>query len=194
MRTSAVPAELAYFAQSRVLYDRLLGRMPVVLSRAGFTLVDRRASKLLNRYHLALTDTFVSEGALKDRIGRELVPDSLAGSFEQTSADVERRIDVLGSQLTSFDPTLTAALEKSRAKIVYQLGKLRRKTELEALRRDGRAAAEATYLNGLLYPHGHLQERFHSILPFLAEHGLDLVDRLYDLVKVDCPDHRVVTL
>jgi len=62
------------------------------------------------------------------------------------------------------------------------------------LRRDARASEEARYLSALLYPHRHMQERFYSILPFLAQHGLDLVDRLYEVVQVDCPDHRVVTL
>jgi uncharacterized protein YllA (UPF0747 family) len=188
------PAEIAYFAQSRVIYDRLLGRMPVVMARASFTFLDARAAKLLARYRLALTDALVSEGALRDRIARALVPESVGNLFAQTSSEIERRLDHLGAELASFDPTLTASLGKSRAKIVYQLGKVRRKTELEGLRRDGRATAEAAYLSRLLYPHGHLQERFHSILPFLAQHGLDLVDRLYDLVKVDCPDHRIVTL
>ncbi len=188
------PAELAYLAQSRVIYDRLLGRMPVVMARAGFTLVDARAAKLLERYGLSLTETLVPEASLKDRIARKLVPESLVSRFEHTSAEVERRLDQLGSELSPFDPTLTAALGKSRAKILYQLGKVRRKTEAEALRRDGRASAEAAYLSALLYPQGHLQERTYSILPFLAKHGMDLVDRLYDLVKVDCPDHRVVTL
>jgi uncharacterized protein YllA (UPF0747 family) len=188
------PAELAYLAQSRVIYDSLLGRMPVVMARASFTLVDARGTKLLERYKLALTETLVSEGFLKDRIARKLVPDSVAAVFEETSADIDRRLGHLGSELASFDPTLKAALDKSRAKIEYQVGKIRRKTETEALRRDGRASAEAAYLSNLLYPHGHLQERFYSILPFLAKHGLELVDRLYDLVKVDCPDHRIVTL
>ena len=43
----------------------------------------------------------------------------------------------------------------------------------------------------MLYPHRHLQERFYSILPFLAQHGLGLVDRVYDAVELDCPDHRI---
>ena len=34
------PAELAYFAQSQVLYERLLGHMPRLVSRSGFTLFD----------------------------------------------------------------------------------------------------------------------------------------------------------
>src|SRR5215472_13650846 len=39
------PAELSYIAQSEVVYHHLLGRMPVMLPRAGFTLVDTKASK-----------------------------------------------------------------------------------------------------------------------------------------------------
>src|SRR5204863_3977487 len=44
----AGPAEISYFAQSETLYRNLLGRMPVMLPRAGFTLVDTKAQRLLN--------------------------------------------------------------------------------------------------------------------------------------------------
>ncbi|MGH9647580.1 MAG: bacillithiol biosynthesis protein BshC, partial [Bryobacteraceae bacterium] len=188
------PGELAYFAQSQVIYDRLLGRMPVVVSRASVTLLDARAAKLLTRYGLALTDALVPEETLKERIAHALVPKAVAGLFEETSGEITRRLDRLGAGLETFDPTLVAALGKSRAKVLYQFEKLRKKTEREALRRDARASEEARYLSSLLYPHRHMQERFYSILPFLAQHGLDLVDRLYDAVQMDCPDHRVVTI
>ena len=188
------PGELAYFAQSQVIYDRLLGRMPVAVSRASFTLLDARAAKLLARYGLALTDTLVPEDSLKERIAHALIPDTVASLFEETSAEVTRRLDRLGEGLEKFDPTLAASSSKSRAKVLYQFEKLRKKTERETLRRDARASEESRYLSALLYPHRHMQERFYSILPFLAQHGLDLVDRLYEVVRVDCPDHRVVTL
>jgi bacillithiol biosynthesis cysteine-adding enzyme BshC len=187
------PAELAYLAQSRVIYERLLGRMPVVLSRCGFTLLDSRASKLLERYRMTLTDTLVHEESLKDRIAEALIPASLKREFQDTAADFAGRLDRLGREIELFDHTLSAALAKSRAKILYQLEKTRRKVERETLRRDVRASSDARYLSGLLYPHRHLQERFYSILPFLAQHGMDLVDRLYDTVQLECPDHRILT-
>ena len=37
----------------------------------------------------------------------------------------------------------------------------------------------SNYLLGLLYPHRHLQERFYSILPFLAKHGTQVVEPIY---------------
>ena len=188
------PGELAYFAQSQVIYDRLLGRMPVAVSRASFTLLDARAAKLLARYGLALTDTLVPEDSLKERIAHALIPDTVASLFEETSVEVKQKLDRLGEGLEKFDPTLAASSSKSRAKVLYQFEKLRKKTERETLRRDARASEESRYLSAVLYPHRHMQERFYSILPLLAQHGLDLVDRLYEVVRVDCPDHRVVTL
>jgi bacillithiol synthase len=188
------PGELAYFAQSQVIYHRLLGRMPVATSRTSFTLLDARAAKLLQRYGLTLTDTLAPEEAVKDRIAHALIPAPVASLFEETQAEVTRQLERLGAGLDSFDPTLAAALGKSRGKILHQFEKMRKKAEREILRRDVRASEEARYLSSLLYPHRHMQERFYSILPFLAQHGLDLVDRLYEVVRVDCPDHRVVTL
>jgi bacillithiol biosynthesis cysteine-adding enzyme BshC len=187
-------AELAYFAQSSVIYDRLLGRMPVVMSRCGFTLLDARADKLMTRYRLSLADALVPEESLKDRIARMLVPESVERAFEETSEAVERQLGRLGEELERFDPTLAASLAKSRAKMLYQIQKVRWKTAHEIMRRDTRATADAQHLSNLLYPHRHLQERFYSILPFLAQYGFDLVDQLYDAVELSCPDHRILTL
>jgi uncharacterized protein YllA (UPF0747 family) len=96
--------------------------------------------------------------------------------------------------LTSFDPTLASALDKSRAKIIYQLAKIGRKTGRETLRRDARAAEDARLLSSLVYPAKHLQERFYSILPFLAKHGDGLLDTLYDNIHLDCPDHKYLVI
>jgi bacillithiol biosynthesis cysteine-adding enzyme BshC len=188
------PGELAYLAQSQVIYDRLLGRMPVAISRSGFTLLDARSGKLLERYRLPAAQTLVPEDVLKERIARALVPERIEKSIETARAGIIGKLDRLRADLEIFDRTLAAALDKSHAKIVYQIEKMRRKTEREALRRDQRATSDAHHLSTMLYPHRHLQERFYSILPFLAQHGPSLVDRLYDAVELDCPDHRTYTI
>ena len=74
------------------------------------------------------------------------------------------------------------------------LDKIQGKAAREALRRDARAAQDAASLSGLIYPQRHLQERLYSILPFLAKHGLGLVDQIYDAIQLDCPDHRMMVV
>jgi len=188
------PAELAYLAQSQVIYDRLLGRMPVMISRAGFTLLDVHSTKLLTRYNLAVPQVFIDQEHLKERVAHALVPESLEQSFTSGTEGIMHQLDLMRNELDAFDHTLSASLEKSRAKISYQLEKARRKTASEMMRRNDRAAGDAQYLTNYLFPHRHLQERFYSILPFVAAHGTDLVESLFNAVRLDCPDHRVVNI
>lgn len=188
------PAELAYLAQSQVLYDELLGRMPIPHGRNGFTLLDQRSAKAMDRYGLEVRSLLHGEDAVRDAIARRLVPSGLSQLFEQVKQSTTESLDRLGKDLTRFDATLAAALEKSTAKILYQLSKIERKTARETLRRDERAAGDARSLSGLVYPEKHLQERYYSILPFLAKHGYGLLDTLYDSVHVDCPDHKILVV
>lgn len=188
------PAELAYLAQAKVLYDDLLGRMPVAMHRSGFTLLDARAKKLITRYQLVWPSIYEGEEGIRAAIGARLVPPQVQQALAQSHRDVEAAIARVGSALSGFDATLAAALEKSHAKIAYQLTRIERKTERESLRRDARAGEEAHYLGGLLYPNKHLQERLYTILPFLAKHGFDLFDVIYDNIRLDCPDHQVLVV
>jgi bacillithiol biosynthesis cysteine-adding enzyme BshC len=186
------PAELAYMAQAQVIYRALLGRMPVVLPRSGFTLLDARATKLLKRFGLQVADIFGGDSAVRERIAHTLVPESVSKTFSKTRTQATALLDGLSDELNRFDPTLAAALAKGRSKIFYQLGKMEQKVARETFRREERAQADATFLSGLLFPHGHLQERLYCILPFLAEHGTGLIDRLYENVRLECPDHQIL--
>ena len=71
------PAEIAYLAQSEVLYRSLLGRQPMAVHRAGFTLLDAHSRKLMDRYHLELPDFFRGEEAVREKAARSLVDPQL---------------------------------------------------------------------------------------------------------------------
>ncbi|MBC8167171.1 MAG: bacillithiol biosynthesis cysteine-adding enzyme BshC, partial [Bryobacteraceae bacterium] len=188
------PAELAYFAQSQVLYERLLGHMPRLVSRNGFTLIASRSAKLLERYSLHIRDFFPGEESLRERIAASLVPPGLSRQFETASASIAQTLDALNADLNAFDPTLSAALLRSRTRISYQIGKTQTKVARALLRRNERATFDSEWLYNNLYPHKHLQERFYSILPYLAQHGPELIGRLYRQVHMDCPDHVLLPL
>src|SRR5437879_13834695 len=100
----------------------------------------------------------------------------------------------MDAALSQFDRRRAGALEGSRTKVMYQLSKMEAKAEREASRRDERASEDARYLMHLVYPEKHLQERFYSILPFLAKHGPGLLDMIYEHVNLDCPDHTVLVV
>ena len=188
------PAEAAYMAQSEVLYEKILGRMPVVVPRTGFTILDQHSDKLIGRYGLSLPDFFRGEDVLREKIAEMLVPPKLTEAFGNTARVVEHSVDRLREDLIAFDPTLAQALDRSKRKIQYQLAKIEGKVGREAMRRNERARADAASLYGLIFPERHLQERLYSILPFLAKHGLGLMEQIYQAIELDCPDHRTMVV
>jgi bacillithiol biosynthesis cysteine-adding enzyme BshC len=188
------PAELAYLAQAEVIYREVLGRMPVALHRAGFTLLDARAHKLMTRYGLTLAECARGGEFVRERIAARLVPPALAGRLAQTKTTVEHAIDGLAGDLTGFDATLATAMGTSRRKVLYQLAKMERKIGRETMARDARVARDTDYLSNLVFPGRHLQERLYSILPFLAKHGMALIGELYECLNLGCPDHQLAVL
>jgi uncharacterized protein YllA (UPF0747 family) len=188
------PAEVAYLAQSAAIYDRLLGRMPVAMPRAGFTLLDARTEKRMERYGVGLRDLFEGPEAFRERLAGKLVPPSARDAAEAARQTVEGSLERLRSELAKVDPTLTGAADRSLRKIRYQLEKLERKTRRETLRRDGQAARDAESIYGLLYPEKHLQERLYSFLPFLAKHGTGLIEQVFGEIQLDCADHRAMVV
>jgi bacillithiol biosynthesis cysteine-adding enzyme BshC len=190
----AGPSETAYMAQGQVLYDELLGRMPVIFPRNSFTLLDTRAAKVMERFGLRLPDLLGHQEQVKSRIAGKLVPAGLMESLSALQAGLRTSLERVQADLGGFDMTLEKAAKKSAAKIEYQIDKLARKTAREALTRDQRAAKDAAYLINLVYPQKHLQERFYSIVPFLAKYGWDLPQRLFDNVQLTCPHHMVRTI
>ena len=107
------PAELAYMAQSQTLYEDLLQRMPVMLARSGFTLLDARTAKLMEKYGLTLPNLFHGEDALRELIA---APPGSAGRGpgvrENPDGDCRNRSMNWRQCSHSFDPTLAASADK----------------------------------------------------------------------------------
>ncbi|MEK7214208.1 MAG: bacillithiol biosynthesis cysteine-adding enzyme BshC, partial [Chloroflexota bacterium] len=123
----AGPAEVAYFAQASTLYEALLGRMPVIVPRASFTLVDATLERLLNRYRLQPRDLVQAPGRVFMRMAEGCLPRGLERRLKTTEKKLERMLAGVASSIRRLDPTLAGAVETSRRKMFYQFHKLRGK-------------------------------------------------------------------
>src|SRR3989454_320391 len=167
----AGPTEIAYFAQSEVVYRHLLGRMPVMLPRAGFTLVDAKAKKLLRRYGLTVEDVLAGSQELRHKMEGRSVPGSLAKNFERNQKQIAKMLAQLGKQIEKLDPTLKGTVARARKRIEFHIDKLRRKAGRAQDQKTGLLSEHERYLESLLYPHKGPQERDLCLLPFLARWG-----------------------
>src|SRR5690348_13792082 len=181
------PAELSYIAQSEVVYQHLLGRMPVMLPRAGFTLVDAKASKLLRKYELSVEDVWAGSQDLRHKMEKQSVTGSLATDFEKDQKEIGAMLEKLGKKIEVLDPTLKGTVEKTKEGIDFHLDKLRRKAGAALDQRAGLLAAHEEHLESLLNPHKGLQEREHCLLPFLARWGASALAELQEL----CGSQRI---
>jgi bacillithiol biosynthesis cysteine-adding enzyme BshC len=172
------PAEIAYFAQNRVLYDKLLGRMPAILPRASFTLIEPEIARILKRYDLNPADVLAGKQSLAAEMERRHIPRGLAAKFSAEQKKLERMLADLRKSLTKLDPTLAGALDTAARKILFQLEKLRRQAGRASDFRSGILAKHEAAILSSLHPQHTLQERLLSLIPFLARHGDDLIETL----------------
>ena len=188
------PAELAYFAQAGPIYQQVLGRMPVVVPRSSFTLVDRHAAKLLERYRLALPDVFADRQHLRERMALRYLPPDLTATFDRNEARLQEMLQELRETLGALDATLADAASRSGRKMAYQVGRLKEKAARITWQRTQQVERDVTVLKNLLHPRKVLQERVFSGITFLARYGPPLLDQLYQKVKTQVVDHQVVFL
>jgi bacillithiol biosynthesis cysteine-adding enzyme BshC len=189
------PAEIAYFAQSSVIYEHMLGRMPVILPRAGFTILDAKAEKLLQKYGLCIENLWAGPQELRRKMESVSVPEALAQGFDRDKTQMERTLAELGSQIEKLDATLAGAVTTARNKIGFQLEKLRRKTGRALDQKSGLLAEHERFLENLLYPDKQLQSRELCFLPFLARWGMDGLSEVQKLSGSDTlGEHRIVRL
>jgi bacillithiol synthase len=165
------PAEIAYYAQSQVLYEKLLGRMPVILPRADFTLVDPKAVRILQKYHLEAEDVWQGRQALRKRMYGESVPKKLTREFDSTLRQMEKSTKKLHDAIANVDPTIQGTIARAEKRIRYQIDTLREKTGASLDRHHRIIDQHEQFLENLLYPQKGLQSRDLCFLPFLARWG-----------------------
>jgi len=186
------PAELSYIAQSALVYQHLLGRMPVMLPRAGFTLVDAKASKLLDRYDLTVEEVWSGSQELRHKMEKQALPGSLAEEFDRDQKQIAEMLSKLGAKIEALDATLKGTVEKTKEGIEFHLDKLRRKAGTALDQKAGLLAAHEQHLESLLNPHKALQERELCLLPFLARLGASGLGELQELCSGKSLGHHFI--
>ena len=186
------PAEIAYMAQAQVVYKHLLGRMPAILPRASFTLVEPPIARLLKKYGLDFRDVMRGRQHLRGRMEMKSLPRALAGRFATDEKALRRLLAAYRKPLAHLDKTLAGALDSTERKILHQFLKLKGKAGRAENFRTGILDRHERILVDALYPHRGLQERTLSCLPALAAYGPELLDDLAGVSVISGPDVETV--
>ena len=189
------PAEIAYFAQSAVLYERILGTVTPVLPRLSATLVEPSMAELLDRHELGFEAILAStEESLAQRLAARAIP--IAGKRKLAAAGnaLDTELTALTEYLGSVDEGLGKSGQVSASKMRYQMNRLRRMAANFELQKEASLGRHAEAITLALHPHGGLQERTIGAGYFLARYGESLIERLIQEAADSCPGHKVIRL
>jgi bacillithiol synthase len=188
------PAEIAYFAQSAVLYEAILGRITPVLPRLSATLLEPAIAAVMDKDEVQLPDAMTTAEELAQRLGARAMPIEGKRKLAAVGNALDKELDALTEYLGGMDASLGKSAEVSGSKMRYQMNRLRRMAATFELQKEAslRKHAEAITLN--VFPNGHPQERVIAGVWFMAKFGDGLVERLVTVAENQCPGHVVVRL
>ena len=189
------PAEIAYFAQSQVLYDAILGRTTAVLPRLSATLVEPAVATVMAQHELSLDDILRTRpDELAQRLGARSIPIEGKRKLAAAGNALDAELQDVTQWMTALDAGLGRSAEVAASKMRYQMNRLRRLAANYQLQVEGslRRHVDALYL--ALFPDQHPQERIVGAAAFLARYGDGLIPLLVEHSAQECPGHRAIYL
>ena len=189
------PAEIAYFAQSAVLFERILGRKTPLHPRLSATLVEPAIAELLHKHDLSPERVFSeTQQSLTQLLAARAMPIEGKRKLAGAGNALNGELDELLHWMRSLDPGLGRSAETAASKMRYQMNRLRRLAANFPVQREASLARHAEGITQALYPEGNLQERLHGAAYYFARHGFELSAELIDLAGDTCPGHKILWL
>jgi len=190
------PAEIAYWAQSAVLYDRILGRQTPILPRFSATLIEPSVAKLLHKHDLSLELVFAEESAasLSQRLAARSMPVETKQRLAAAGNALDTELNALVEWMHAQDKGLGESAETAAGKMRYQMNRMRTLAANFQLQRESTLARHAESIYNAIFPGGILQERVHGAAYYFARYGLELADTLCAQAANDVPGHTAIWL
>ena len=190
------PAEIAYLAQSTVLFERILGRQTPPIARFSATLIEPSVAELLRRHELTLEQVFAEENAstLAQRLAARSMPIETKQRLAAAGNALDAELDALVVWLQSQDKGLGQSADTAAGKMRYQMNRLRTLAANFQLQRETTLTRHANAIFNALYPGGVLQERVHGAAYYFSRFGLSLAEALCEQAASLCPGHTALWL
>ncbi len=190
----AGPAEVSYFAQLKGVYERFGVPMPIIYPRKSLTLIEPSADRIMDKYHLSITDFWQNPEVLLTELARQAIPDDLSAELQRLKKRWSADLQSLEQAFDHLDHTLLPMLQNAEGRAIATLNHLEKKILQATKRKQETVRAQIMRVANSVYPHQTLQERVHNYTPWLFKYGPDLVERLYELLDVSSFEHQLIRL
>ncbi|MEK6755794.1 MAG: bacillithiol biosynthesis cysteine-adding enzyme BshC [Bacteroidota bacterium] len=188
------PAEIAYFAQLKPLYEETKIPMPIIYPRASVTIIEEKVEKVLERFSLSLPDLYQDLELVKGRVASQLGAINVDELFGETVLAIQELLDRAQEPLQGIDPTLLGALDNTTKRILGSVEGLKEKAIAAQKRQHEVALRQIDKAANLVFPRLNFQERELNVLYFLNKYGMEFLRWLFNEIKIDLFKHQVIKL
>lgn len=187
-------AEIAYRAQSSVLYDFHGLRMAPSFLRCTATLLPQRQAQQMDEFGWELGDLYQPLADLEKLAMESLKPDMLDAAIARYMSLLENADKEFLEIACSVDPGLEQSFATIRGNILSTAGKLEKKVTSALKRHNETITRRSMALHNLVYPGNVAQERVIGYASFLARYGFELTDKLLNQLDPLQVHHRVIII
>lgn len=188
------PAEIAYFAQMKGVYESFGLPMPVIYPRKTVTVIEKKVNSILENFGADIQDIWKDvDGIIRESVKKQ-VPGSIDEVFRNASSHLGQEFQSIKQEVMAFDPALKKSVDLASKRMNRQMRFLEEKILRAAKKRNETITQQLQKAKNNLYPTNRLQERVFNIVPFLIKYGYAFLDKLYETIDLEDYDHQVVKL
>jgi len=184
------PGEIAYWAQLKEAFELLDMRLPLLIPRACYTLLEPSDQKTMERYELTIEDALYR---LREK-RESWLSSQETFDIERTFADVEdvvrRAYEPLIESAGTISPVMKALGDTNLSRIIEQIHYYRGRIEKEIAGKHEVGLRQFDRLGASLMPTGVPQERVYNIFAYLNRYGEGWLDDLLHRHQPDPLDYR----
>ncbi len=188
------PAEIAYFAQMKGVYEIFGLPMPIIYPRKTITLLEKKIEKILKNYDSQIQDIWQNADRIINKIAKKQIPDSIDRVFSIAKSHLEQDFKSIKEEIVAFEPALENSADVTLGKIQHQFRFLEKKILQASKRRNNIVTQQLLKVKNNLYPNNRLQEREFNITPFLIKYSYACIDKLNKAMDINNHNHQIIKL
>lgn len=185
-------SETAYWAQLREAFRLADFRMPPVVPRTEYTLLEGTVQKHMRKFGLSFEDVFFRLEEEKERWLKSQDEWDLDELFAETKRRFSELYTPVREKVGQVHPGLKKLGETNTGKIMEQIAFLEKRAK-EALESRNEASLRQFQRIGMaVKPLGRPQERVYNPLAYLNKYGTDWLEELINTGGIDGKWHQIV--
>ncbi|MBN6887051.1 bacillithiol synthase [Cytobacillus horneckiae] len=191
----AGPGEIAYWAELKEVFNRFSMKMPPLVPRLNFTIVERAVDSDMSELGLDLTSTLIHGTEEKKQMFLNSIRNSERDEiFYRMREKLEAEYQLLEANTVKEDKGLLPLLEKNKAILFNHIQFMSEKFDQTAQQKHEIIISKFTRIESSLKPNGSPQERVWNGLYYLNLYGMEFYSQLLEHSWSFDGTHKVIKI